>query len=90
MASMRRPCRPLVPNLSIVPSTLDLLGVEMEIGRDSDRAFRLRRALASDEAQAFPTSWWMPALLQPSDHECDGGGPVDPGALQCEFFAWKV
>jgi chromosome partitioning protein len=36
-----------VPRLSVAPSTLDLLGVELEIASRSDRAFRLRRALAS-------------------------------------------
>jgi chromosome partitioning protein len=35
-----------VPRLSIAPSTLDLLGVELEIAGDKDRAFRLKRALA--------------------------------------------
>ena len=34
-----------VPNLSIVPSTMDLLGVEMEISQQTDRVFRLRKAL---------------------------------------------
>jgi chromosome partitioning protein len=34
-----------VPNLSIVPSTMDLLGVEMEIASAEDRVFRLRGAL---------------------------------------------
>src|SRR6218665_73702 len=29
-----------VPNLSIVPSTMDLLGFEMEISQQADRAFR--------------------------------------------------
>jgi len=37
-----------VPNLSIVPSTLDLLGVEMEVASQSDRSFRLRNALRGD------------------------------------------
>jgi chromosome partitioning protein len=35
-----------VPRLAIAPSTLDLLGVELEIAADKDRAFRLKRALA--------------------------------------------
>lgn len=43
----------VVPNLSIIPSTMDLLGVEMEISRESDRVFRLRKALASPEALAY-------------------------------------
>src|SRR5271154_439214 len=34
-----------VPKLSIAPSTLDLSGLELEIGQERDRAFRLRAAL---------------------------------------------
>ena len=35
-----------VPNVAIVPSTLDLLGVELDaIAASADRAFRLREAL---------------------------------------------
>jgi len=37
-----------VPNLSIVPSTLDLLGVEMEIAARSNRSYRLKQALRQD------------------------------------------
>lgn len=37
-----------VPNLHIVPSTLDLLGVEMEIASSQDRIQRLRKALCDD------------------------------------------
>ena len=35
-----------VPGLSIVPSTLDLLGIEMEIASAPDRVLRLRNAIA--------------------------------------------
>lgn len=35
-----------VPRLSIAPSTLDLLGVEMEISSQQDRTYRLRKAIA--------------------------------------------
>src|SRR5262249_31408523 len=35
-----------VPRLSIVPSTLDLSGLELEVSQERDRAFRLRRAFA--------------------------------------------
>ena len=35
-----------VPRLSIVPATLDLLGVEMEIASESDRTYRLKKAVA--------------------------------------------
>ena len=34
-----------VPQLYIAPSTLDLSGLELEIGQQRDRAFRLRNAL---------------------------------------------
>lgn len=36
-----------VPQVSVAPSTLDLLGVELEIAGLPDRAFRLRQALAA-------------------------------------------
>src|SRR5690349_10267834 len=36
-----------VPRLSIVPSTMDLSGLELEIAQERDRAYRLRDALAS-------------------------------------------
>jgi chromosome partitioning protein len=36
-----------VPRLRIAPSTLDLSGLELEIGQARDRAFRLRHALSS-------------------------------------------
>src|SRR3979409_1764441 len=35
-----------VPRLSIVPSTMDLSGFELEIAHERDRAYRLRDALA--------------------------------------------
>ncbi|HEX3161943.1 MAG TPA: AAA family ATPase, partial [Pseudolabrys sp.] len=34
-----------VPQLFIAPSTMDLSGLELEIGQQRDRAFRLRNAL---------------------------------------------
>ena len=34
-----------VPGLSIVPSTLDLLGIEMEIACAPDRVLKLRNAV---------------------------------------------
>src|SRR5690606_10040611 len=36
-----------VPHVSIVPSTMDLLGVEAHVSSAPDRAFRLREALQS-------------------------------------------
>ena len=45
-----------VPRLSIAPSTLDLSGLELEIGQERDRAFRLRNALAPLNAHDAPAS----------------------------------
>ena len=36
-----------VPRLSVLPSTLDLLGIEAEIGTARDRAFRLKSAIGA-------------------------------------------
>ncbi|MCW5696948.1 MAG: ParA family protein [Bauldia sp.] len=36
-----------VPQLSVAPSTLDLLGVELGIAGDADRSFKLRAAIAA-------------------------------------------
>src|SRR5215469_4188479 len=41
-----------VPRLFIAPSTLDLSGLELQIGQARDRAFRLRDALAPLNARA--------------------------------------
>ncbi len=41
-----------VPRLWVAPSTLDLLGVELEIAATTDRAFRLRKALETHAATA--------------------------------------
>src|SRR5881392_2661934 len=42
-----------VPRLSIVPSTLNLSGLELQIGQARDRAYRLRTAIAPlNEAKA--------------------------------------
>lgn len=77
-----------VPNLSIVPSTMDLLGLEMEIGREGDRAFRLRRALSQPDAQGYsyvlldcpPSFNLLTVNAMTAAHSV-----LVP--LQCEFFA---
>ena len=48
-----------VPRLFIAPSTLDLSGLELEIGSARDRAFRLRAAIAplnAERSRRRPTS----------------------------------
>lgn len=77
-----------VPNLFIVPSTMDLLGIEMEISQQSDRVFKLRKALSSPEAMAFsyilldcPPSFNLLTMnAMAAAHSV-----LVP--LQCEFFA---
>lgn len=77
-----------VPNLFIVPSTMDLLGFEMEISQASDRAFKLRRAINSDEALQYsyiildcPPSFNLLTMnAMAAAHSV-----LVP--LQCEFFA---
>src|SRR5467141_4240844 len=54
-ATLREAAQPTaVPRLSIAPSTLDLSGLELEIGQARDRAFRLRSALTPLNAAAIP------------------------------------
>ena len=40
-----------VPRLAVAPSTLDLLGVELEIAADKDRAYKLRTAMLAFDAE---------------------------------------
>ena len=78
----------VVPNLSIVPSTMDLLGVEMEISAASDRVFRLRKALGSPEALAYS---YVLVDCPPSFNLLTMNAMAAAHSvlvpLQCEFFA---
>jgi chromosome partitioning protein len=77
-----------VPNLSIVPSTMDLLGVEMEIAAKSDRVFRVKRALASSYAAQF--SYILidcPPSLNLLTMNAMAAAHSILVPLQCEFFA---
>ncbi len=77
-----------VPNLHIVPSTMDLLGFEMEISQSSDRAFKLRRAVNTQDALGYsyilldcPPSFNLLTMnAMAAAHSI-----LVP--LQCEFFA---
>jgi len=82
-----------VPRLSIAPSTLDLLGVELEIANDKDRAFRLKRALAelaadhdSDRRFGYILIDCPPSLNLLTINALAGSDAVVV-PLQCEFFA---
>jgi chromosome partitioning protein len=81
-----------VPRLSIVPSTMDLSGLELEIAQERDRAYRLRDALASLNATDAGTRYSYvlidcpPSLnLVTVNAMAAANSILVP--LQCEFFA---
>jgi len=84
-----------VPRLAIAPSTLDLLGVELEIAGDKDRAFRLKRALAEfaageRHAGARHYSYILidcPPSLNLLTINALASADAVLVPLQCEFFA---
>jgi len=79
-----------VPGLSIVPSTLDLLGVEMEIAGTPDRVLRLRNAVRATASRGAPYTYILidcpPSLnLLTLNSMAAADSVLVP--LQCEFFA---
>jgi chromosome partitioning protein len=82
-----------VPRLDIAPSTMDLSGVELEIGQERDRAYRLRNAFAALNNNAAPGSAYTYVLVDcpPSLNLLTVNAMAAANAilvpLQCEFFA---
>jgi chromosome partitioning protein len=82
-----------VPRLHLAPSTLDLSGLELEIGQARDRAFRLRNALAplSTVAAGQPRFTYVLVDCPPSLNLLTINAMAAANAilvpLQCEFFA---
>jgi chromosome partitioning protein len=85
-----------VPRLAVAPSTLDLLGVELEIAGDKDRAYKLRtamlefeaeqRKIAPEDAYTYVLIDCPPSLnLLTINALAAAHAVVVP--LQCEFFA---
>ncbi len=83
-----------VPRLSLAPSTLDLSGVELEIGQARDRAFRLRTAIAplnAGRATGIGDFTYVLVDCPPSLNLLTVNAMAAAHAilvpLQCEFFA---
>jgi chromosome partitioning protein len=82
-----------VPRLHIVPSTMDLSGFELEIAQERDRAYRLRDALASLNANANDGAEYSYVLIDcpPSLNLVTVNAMAASNSilvpLQCEFFA---
>src|SRR6185436_19520268 len=83
-----------VPRLSLSPSTMDLSGLELEIGQARDRAFRLRRAVAPLNNGKFVGAGDFTYVLvdcPPSLNLLTVNAMAAAHAilvpLQCEFFA---
>jgi chromosome partitioning protein len=81
--------RTAVPSLYIVPSTLDLLGVEMEIAQAPDRVLRLRNAIKS-APDGFDFGYVLidcPPSLNLLTLNAMAAADAVLVPLQCEFFA---
>jgi chromosome partitioning protein len=84
-----------VPRLSVAPSTLDLLGLELEIANDRDRAHRLKKAIASlhvaqtlagEDGYSYVLVDCPPSLNLLTINAMTAADAVLV-PLQCEFFA---
>ena len=81
-----------VPNLSIAPSTMDLLGLDLEIAGHKDRAFKLRDALARlNDGPTSPRFTYVLVDCPPSLNLLTINALAAADSvlvpLQCEFFA---
>jgi chromosome partitioning protein len=82
-----------VPRLHIAPSTMDLSGLELELGATRDRAFRLRDAIAGLNTDVAPPADYTYVLIDcpPSLNLLTVNAMAASDAilvpLQCEFFA---
>jgi len=91
-ASLRQAVLPTaVPRLHIAASTMDLSGLELEIGRERDRAFRLRAALHALNVQSDIHFDYVLVDCPPSLNLLTVNAMAAANAilvpLQCEFFA---
>src|ERR1700693_3464880 len=92
-ASMREAVLPTaVPQLMIAPSTMDLSGLELEIGQTRDRAFRLRNALGelNKGTRTYDFTYVLvdcPPSLNLLTVNAMAAADSILVPLQCEFFA---
>ena len=87
LAAVARPTA--VPNLHVAPSTMDLLGLDLEIATHRDRTFKLRTAITAltrDRAFTYVLVDCPPSLnLLTVNALAAADSVLVP--LQCEFFA---
>ena len=82
-----------VPRLALAPSTMDLLGVELEIAGDSDRAHKLKNAIARyvERQQGVSATTYILIDCPPSLNLLTINAMAAADAvvvpMQCEFFA---
>jgi chromosome partitioning protein len=81
-----------VPRLFIAASTMDLSGLELEIGQTRDRAFRLRKAIGeiNQNTQGAPFTYVLvdcPPSLNLLTVNAMAAAHAVLVPLQCEFFA---
>jgi chromosome partitioning protein len=77
-----------VPGLSLIASTLDLLGLEMQIAGEADRAHRLKRALRESHGSGFTYAIIdCPPSLNLLTLNALAAADSVLVPLQCEFFA---
>ena len=81
-----------VPKLHLAPSTMDLSGLELEIGQQRDRAFRLRTALnnINNGSPAFDFTYVLvdcPPSLNLITVNAMAAANSILVPMQCEFFA---
>ncbi|MHA1555184.1 MAG: ParA family protein [Alphaproteobacteria bacterium] len=80
-----------VPRVSVAPSTLDLLGVELEIASHADRTFRLRNALQDAASSRIRNYSYVLVDCPPSLNLLTINAMAAAHSilvpLQCEFFA---
>ncbi|MAW89452.1 MAG: chromosome partitioning protein ParA [Phyllobacteriaceae bacterium] len=79
--------RSAVPELDIVPSTMDLLGVEMEIANSPDRVLRLRNAIRGEHHGYSYILIDCPPSLNLLTLNAMAAADSVLVPLQCEFFA---